>query len=85
MTRPQNPQAARRSWQPKQSGGTLPGRGSEDPDVRRMLTSHIHCREEMQLIIAHPAPPGDRTMAKNDRSPLTYRCACGFSFDQPSN
>ena len=58
---------------------------SEDPELRRMLTSHIHCGEEMQLIITHPALPGEQTTAKNDRSLLTYRCACGFSFDQPQD
>lgn len=82
MTQRQNPQAARRSWQQEQLGSALPGRPSEDPELRRMLSSHIHCGEEMQLIIAHPAPPDDRTSTKNDGSPLTYRCACGFSFDQ---
>lgn len=84
MTRPHNPQAARRSWQQAQLGSTVPGRPSpsEDPELRRMLTSHIHCGEEMQLLIVHPARPGDPTTAKNDGSLLTYRCPCGFSFDQ---
>lgn len=65
--------------------GARRGRPSEDPQLRRMLTSHIHCGQDMQLIMVHPALPGDRTTAKNDRSLLTYRCACGFSFDQRSD
>lgn len=85
MTWPQNPKAARRSWQQEQLGSAVSGRPSEDPELRRMLASHIHCGEDMELIIVHPALPGDRTTAKNDRSLLTYRCACGFSFDQRSD
>jgi hypothetical protein len=85
MTRPQDTQADRRSWEQEQPGNPVPGRSSEDPDLRRMLNSHVHCGEQMQLIIVHPAPPGDQTTAQNDRSLHTYRCACGFSFDQRRN
>jgi hypothetical protein len=52
-----------------------------DPLLRRMLTSHVHCGEEMQLVIVDPAQAGERTPAMNDGTLLTYRCACGFSFD----
>lgn len=61
------------------------GRPSEDPQLRDMLTSHIHCGQDMQLVMVHPALPGDRTTPKNDGSLLTYRCACGFSFDHRSD
>lgn len=61
--------------------GILP----EDPQLRRMLTSHIHCGQEMQPVGMDPALPGEHTAAKNDDSLLTYRCACGFSFDQPQD
>ena len=54
----------------------------DDPLLRRMLTSHMHCGQEMQPVIVDPALPGEQTAAKNDGSLLTYRCACGFSFDQ---
>jgi hypothetical protein len=47
-----------------------------------MLTSHIHCGQEMKLVSSDKALPGEQTAVKNDDSLLTYRCACGFSFDQ---
>lgn len=50
--------------------------------MRRMLASHIHCGQEMELIVVHPVLPGQKTSAGNRRTLLTYRCTCGFSFDQ---
>ncbi len=47
-----------------------------------MMTSHIHCGQEMQLVGMATALPVEQTTAVNDDSLLTYRCACGFSFDQ---
>lgn len=58
------------------------GRSSEDPQLRRMLATHIHCGEPMQPVPADQAPPVGLPDGKNDASVLTYRCACGFSFDQ---
>jgi hypothetical protein len=54
----------------------------EDPQLRRMLASHIHCGEAMQLVAAGRTLPEDVPEEKNDGGLLTYRCACGFSFDQ---
>ncbi|XTR52315.1 hypothetical protein ACOM2C_01970 [Pseudarthrobacter sp. So.54] len=74
MTHSQIPQTVRRRGQ----RGTARARPSEDPQLRRMLTSHIHCGQPMQLVTVNPAPPEER----NDGDLLTYSCACGFSFDQ---
>lgn len=51
---------------------------AEDPELHRMMASHIHCGQPMQLLTVHPATPEERT----DGGLLTYRCVCGFSFDQ---
>ena len=65
-------------------------RGSDkarDPEIERMLTAHVHCGEEMTLIV----PEDPRQTDTDDhgvavparRNGLgTYRCFCGFSFDQ---
>lgn len=82
MGHPHLSRPARRKRQKEQLRGALRGKPSEDPQLRRMLTSHIHCGQDMQLIIVHPVLPGERTTAMNDGGLLTYRCACGFSFDQ---
>lgn len=56
---------------------------SDDPQLQRMLATHIHCGEAMQ-----PMPPAEAAAAgpeENKESAagtLTYRCACGFSFDE---
>lgn len=54
----------------------------EDPLVMAMLTTHMHCGDVMQLVEADDTsdmlPEG-----QNDDGLLTYRCACGFRFDQP--
>ena len=62
--------------------GTAPGMASEDPLLRRMLATHIHCGEPMQLVTADGTSPLELPDGKNDGGLLTYRCACGFSFDQ---
>ena len=82
MTHPQVSRVARRARQKEQLRGTARGRPPEDPQLRRMLTSHIHCGQEMQLVSTDPALPGEQAAAKNDDGLLTYRCGCGFSFDQ---
>lgn len=54
-----------------------------DPLLRRMLATHIHCGEPMQVLAADQTPPLiESPEGKNDGGLLTYRCACGFSFDQ---
>lgn len=58
------------------------GPPSEDPQVRRMLASHMHCGEPMQLVAADPVPSSDGSTELVDGGPATYRCACGFSFDR---
>jgi hypothetical protein len=55
-------------------------RHPEDPQLRRMLATHMHCGEEMQLV-GHAAAAGVPD-GKDDGGLLTYRCACGFCFDQ---
>ncbi len=62
--------------------GAARGSHSEDPLLRRMLASHMHCGEPMQLLRMDPARPDEGYAGRNDGGPLTYRCACGFSFDQ---
>lgn len=63
--------------------GTAAERHSEDPLLRRMLTTHIHCGEAMQLVAADgTSPVAGLPDGKIDGALLTYRCACGFSFDR---
>ncbi len=78
MTQPQASRVARRARQREQLRSWRDGRPPADPELRRMLTSHIHCCEEMQLVIL----PGEQGSAKRECNLLTYRCSCGFSFDQ---
>ena len=48
-----------------------------------MLASHIHCGQVMQLVTAGSVVPNEEVVAeKADGGLLTYRCSCGFSFDQ---
>lgn len=83
MTHPQVSRVARRARQKEQLRcAAARGVPPEDPELRRMLTSHIHCGQKMQLVTMTPVLPGEQTEAKNDDGLLTYRCACGFSFDQ---
>lgn len=53
----------------------------EDPQLRRMLATHIHCGEDMQLVSPAGAGRPGRAEGKDDAAPVTYRCSCGFSFD----
>jgi len=46
-----------------------------------MLATHIHCGEPMRLVSAGQVPPAGARQENHDGGPLTYRCACGFSFD----
>ena len=76
------------------------GTPSEDPQLRQMLATHVHCGEVMRLVAAEPPaaeppaagqstagqstagqPPAGPPSGRNDGGLLTYRCACGFSFD----
>jgi hypothetical protein len=61
--------------------GTAHERPAEDPLLRRMLATHMHCGEAMELVAAKTSPVG-LPDGKNEDCILTYRCACGFSFDQ---
>lgn len=78
MTHSQMSRAARARHKEQLRGGVRGGH-LDDPQLRRMLASHIHCGEPMQLVRMDPALPNE---GRNDGGPLTYRCACGFSFDQ---
>ncbi len=62
--------------------GAAPARLPEDPQLRRMLATHVHCGEPMQLVSVDPARLEEGPPGKNDGGLGTYRCACGFSFDQ---
>ena len=61
------------------------GTPSEDPQLRQMLATHVHCGEVMRLVAAEPPATGQSAAGppsgRNDGGLLTYRCACGFSFD----
>lgn len=83
MTPTQNSRIRRRARKKEKLRGGAYGMSSEDPQLRRMLTLHIHCGQEMQLVSVDPAPPSEGSTGRNDGGPLAYRCACGFSFDQP--
>ena len=61
--------------------GAAPAGRAEDPELRRMLATHMHCGEPMQLVGGEPAPFTEGQEAGCDGGVLTYRCACGFSFD----
>jgi hypothetical protein len=55
---------------------------AEDPQLRRMLDTHIHCGQDMQLVSPPDAATAGPEAGKNGDGPRTYRCACGFSFDE---
>ena len=61
--------------------GAAHERPAEDPLLRRMLATHIHCGAAMELVADQTSPVGLPDW-KNEDCILTYRCACGFSFDQ---
>ena len=69
------------------SGMEAPGR-DVDPDVDRMLATHVHCGKPMRLVTAEEIPvwagtdPSTTAQAPS-RSVKTYQCVCGFSFDRP--
>jgi hypothetical protein len=60
---------------------------TRDPGIELMLTAHVHCGEEMALIVPDDpretdtdAPAAAGQARRN--GPRVYRCFCGFSFDQ---
>lgn len=64
---------------PGRASATAP---STDPQLLRMLTTHTHCGEAMTT--SHPEPMSEgRTGTTQDV--VTYSCACGFRFDQPTD
>lgn len=82
MAHTQSTREARRARHKEQLQATTPRRDLVDPQLGRMLTSHIHCGQEMQLVILD-LNPDDVLPVTNGARLLTYRCPCGFSFDQP--
>lgn len=76
MTYSQIPLTVRRTGR---RGAARFGR-TEDPQLRRMLATHVHCGEPMQLVGVGRVP-SEGPAVRNDGGALTYRCACGFSFD----
>ncbi|TLM84709.1 hypothetical protein [Pseudarthrobacter sp. NamE5] len=80
MEHPQISRVARRARQQEKLRAAT-GRPPQDSQLRRMLTSHVQCGEEMQLV-TDLAMPGEPVTERNDGGMATYRCACGFSFDQ---
>lgn len=81
MTHSQISRADRGARQKARPSTAARGGLSEDPQLRRMLTTHIHCGEPMQPVPVDPGPPVG-SPGRNDGGLLTYRCACGFRFDQ---
>ncbi|WP_156507393.1 hypothetical protein [Arthrobacter sp. OY3WO11] len=77
MTHSQSPLAVRRT---RRRDAAHAGR-AEDPQLRRMLATHVHCGEPMRLVSAGQVPPAEVREENHDGGLLTYRCACGFSFD----
>lgn len=53
-----------------------------DSQLLRMLTTHTHCGEPMTASRQGPVVES-RTSAVHDV--VTYSCACGFRFDQPTS
>ena len=83
MTHPQKSRAARRARHKEQLRRAARRGPSEDPQLHRMLASHIHCGQVMQLVTTGPVVANEEVVAeKADGGLLTYRCSCGFSFDQ---
>jgi hypothetical protein len=82
MTHPQTSRTARRARHNEQPRGEARGGPSGDPQLHRMLASHIHCGEPMQLLSVNQSLPNEGYAGRNGRDLLTYKCACGFSFDQ---
>ncbi|WPU08624.1 hypothetical protein [Pseudarthrobacter oxydans] len=76
MTHSQVPLAVRRN----NGRGAARAWRAEDPQLRRMLATHVHCGEPMQLV-GGDTLQDEGLAVRNDGGLLTYRCACGFSFD----
>lgn len=81
MTHPQMSRRARHERHKERLRTAARGIPAEDPQLRRMLATHIHCGEPMQLAIVHPALLNERLIGNTENNLTTYRCACGFSFD----
>ncbi len=77
MAQSQIPPAVRRA---NRRGPARAGR-KEDPQLRQMLATHVHCGEPMRLVNTGQFPLTGALQENYDGGPLTYRCACGFSFD----
>lgn len=78
MTHPQNSGQARGARDNENPTDLVRGGPSDDPQLREMLTSHIHCGQPMQPVTVDMAPLEE----SRGGGLLTYRCACGFCFDQ---
>lgn len=52
-----------------------------DPQLLRMLTTHTHCGEAMTT---SPPEPVVESSTNTVQDVVTYSCACGFRFDQPT-
>lgn len=57
-------------------------RPAEDPQLRLMLATHIHCGEPMQEVQPTAAPESADSHHPPGQRILTYRCFCGFCFDE---
>ncbi|MBE4720095.1 hypothetical protein DAD99_18710 [Pseudarthrobacter sp. AB1] len=91
--KPRQPSGPRQGSIPP-AGGTLAGIGAasgspvDDPQLRRMLATHMHCGEPMRLVPADKMPVLLFPEASVSHPPepsggvLMYRCACGFTFDR---
>jgi hypothetical protein len=68
-----------------------------DPGLRTTLAEHIHCGQPMQIVTADVLSitqplvvlptEGGRAVAPALTEPgvTTYRCDCGFTFDEPNS
>ena len=65
-----------------QAKKTADKRLPEDPLLRRMLATHIHCGEPMELVTANTTPLNDAQGSRSDGALSAYRCSCGFTFDK---
>jgi hypothetical protein len=53
----------------------------DDPAVRKMLVSHIHCGEPMPLVQSNGTPRDGSGTEETEEGAVTYRCSCGFTCD----
>lgn len=64
---------------------TAPATVPTDPQLRRMLATHIHCGEKMEPVhLPNTQDPSGPTPSSGQRV-VTYRCFCGFCFDETPN